>query len=226
MPTRRWLQECLLEALPDDGFRHAGALMSYGSYVISSRTVLSSVTRVEDPVPQLRQHVRSWFPGSWFEIDHDARTVTTHDPARWDLTDAPLLSYRSAGMAEAAQRYAQRNDSVLTDYAVDVWNARVSVRVRSAETVPGTDQYVYSEATAELRLERGVCLRGGRVGVVIGGTCRTEPLPAPPPEPEPEPTETDDDDDEPEPEPTPEPPYELPSNLERTVVVETRLVAG
>lgn len=157
---------------------------------------------------------------------HEDLLLVTNDDAFWALLDRPVGDYRSAGMAEAAQRYAQRNDSVLTDYAVDVWNARVSVRVRSAETVPGTDQYVYSEATAELRLERGVCLRGGRVGVVIGGTCRTEPLPAPPPEPEPEPTETDDDDDEPEPEPTPEPPYELPSNLERTVVVETRLVAG
>lgn len=89
-PTVRWMMGALLSLLPPGDFRHAVALVDYARHFTSTRAFVSSVTRVESPNPRLLQHVRSWFPGSWFEVDVTHPQVVGRKPVDWKIDPAPL----------------------------------------------------------------------------------------------------------------------------------------
>lgn len=86
-----------------------------------------------------------------------------------------LQEAQPTGAEQVAAIFAERNGARLAEPPTTrVVSDRVefSVRTRSLEPAETTDQYLYAEATAELRL-RGVCLSGGDLGVVVSGSCRS-----------------------------------------------------
>ncbi|GIG39078.1 hypothetical protein [Cellulomonas phragmiteti] len=140
----------------------------------------------------------------------------------WRFAGTDLGSLTSGAMIDSARAYAAANGAELVDVDVDAYRAQVTVRVRNHETVPQTSRRIESVATAELRLESGVCRSGRFLGFRVGSTCRTAaPAPTPTPSPTPEPVE--DPEAPPPPPPPPPPPFAPPSGI-GAFLVDTRLV--
>lgn len=142
-PTVRWIMGALLESLPAGELRHAVALVDYARHFILTRAFVSSVTRVESPNPRLRQHVRSWFPGSWYDIDVTEGKLRAQKPEAWQVDATPLQSLTgSAGWRERfAEVHWPPSGVILEGPTTDAqWQSRQWVEVSSLQY--GADQIV------------------------------------------------------------------------------------
>ena len=162
--------------------------------------------------------------GMWrdaLRATHADAVDAADDGEFWSVLGRSPGSYRPAGMGDAAADFAARNDSVLMEFSVDARAGEVSVEVRSRQPVPETEQYVYSTATAALVFERGLCLRGGVVGIRVGDGCMATSPPEPSPDTSAAPPPLEAEEELPA-----DPPYEIPAGVDLTFDMSTRLVAN
>jgi hypothetical protein len=134
--------------------------------------------------------------------------------------------------AVAADDYARRNDSDLTDFqlTIDLDGLRPVIRAlahtRNQDAVETTDRFARAQATAELDVLHGFCGVDGAWGLELDdGSCRSladllDPLP-PTPTPTPTPTGTTSPTPTPTPTPTPEPlPHRVPLDLSDPALID------
>lgn len=93
------------------------------------------------------------------------------------LEEIPLTAGVEREMYAAAQEYAVRNGAELVGMDVDPEQLRVSVRIRHEDEVPVTETRAAAGATAQIRLDGGLCLDGGGLGWVIDDECATRAEP-------------------------------------------------
>ena len=156
---------------------------------------------------------------AWAEAleDHYTQAVLADGEAGlWDDVGQPLGAF-AGDAAAAADEYAALNGATVTAVSYDPWHARVTVSVEGDDTVQDTGHRSVSTATAQIVFVDGVCNSGGRLGLMIGGTCRTEPSPVPVAVTTPDPEATA--------ETTPVP-FELPDRMAESATTRTRLVAS
>lgn len=91
----------------------------------------------------------------------------------WGAAGSGIGSFAGSGARSAAQRYASRNGATLTSLSIDSARRQVTVSVETDTPVEATGETMSASATAEVVLEEGACLSGGKVGFDIGGTCVT-----------------------------------------------------
>lgn len=143
----------------------------------------------------------------------------------------PLLTADAATLdASRIQRRARdlagANDATLLSLSTRLTGRGVEFSVRTRSLRPANDTAIRleSSATAVVEVSGGVCFRGSRLGLLLGGSCTgwddiEEYLNPPPP---PAPPEEEDEDDAAEPTPTPTPTPRLSFSRFRT---DVRLVA-
>ncbi|WP_162933968.1 MULTISPECIES: pilus assembly protein TadG-related protein [Actinomyces] len=95
------------------------------------------------------------------------------DDGLWGAAGSGIGSFAGAGVRGAASRYASRNGATLTSLSIDSARRQVTVSVETDTPVEATGETMTASATAEVVLEEGACLSGGKVGFDIGGTCVT-----------------------------------------------------
>ncbi|WP_180342440.1 pilus assembly protein TadG-related protein [Actinomyces wuliandei] len=95
------------------------------------------------------------------------------DDGLWGAAGSGIGSFAGAGVRGAASRYASRNGATLTSLSIDSTRRQVTVSVETDTPVEATGETMTASATAEVVLEEGACLSGGKVGFDIGGTCVT-----------------------------------------------------
>lgn len=197
-------------------------LIPFGSAVLDRRT---ASTAADAGALGAAAH---WVEG--LEETHALLLAADSEAEFWGVLGDPLGAYRKPGMQSEASKYALANDSNLVGYSVDATEGRVVVRVRSVEPASGTQEYVHSDATAELVFEGGLCVDGGLLGMRVDGSCQSTapPEPSPTATPTPSPSATDEEGapSEPEPTPTPSPTFDLPEGLEADFGVRTRLTGS
>ena len=74
-PTAFYAVAAACQGLPEEALGLAGVAVNATLGAISTHTLLSSVTSVERPVPSFGQHLASLWPGTLFDIDHNAGSV-------------------------------------------------------------------------------------------------------------------------------------------------------
>ncbi len=92
----------------------------------------------------------------------------------WSYFGRPVFSYCS-GASSQARQYARSNDAKLTAYS-QLSRLRFQVSVRMEDEIADTGLQSKSTATAQMTLERGVCVSGGLLGVSVDGACYTSPF--------------------------------------------------
>lgn len=104
----------------------------------------------------------------------------------WSGIGRGLGSYAGLEAKNAADKYASRNNATVTVYSVDPAHRTVTVTVETNSSIEGVDKKMTATSTAEIVLEDGVCLNGGKVGFKIDGSCvakrpkeASAPTPAP-----------------------------------------------
>ena len=104
----------------------------------------------------------------------------------WGEVGRGLGSYAGLEAKNAADKYASRNNATVTAYSVDPAHRTVTVTVETNSSIEGVDKKMTATSTAEIVLEDGVCLNGGKVGFKIDGSCvakrpkeASAPTPAP-----------------------------------------------
>lgn len=104
----------------------------------------------------------------------------------WSGVGRGLGSYAGLEAKNAADKYASRNNATVTAYSVDPAHRTVTVTVETNSSIEGVDKKMTATSTAEIVLEDGVCLNGGKVGFKIDGSCvakrpkeASAPAPAP-----------------------------------------------
>ena len=147
---------------------------------------------------------------------HDDAADAKNDEELWRGTGKTLDSYADSGLRAAAEHYAELNDATVTSMSVDAAHRQVTVSVRSNSSVEGTDKKMTSTSTAEIVLDKGVCLDHGKVGLVVKGKCQTKA---------PEPDAGNAPGKKATPSPSPAPSYSPPKGFENHVKISTRLVA-
>ncbi|WP_158280961.1 pilus assembly protein TadG-related protein [Promicromonospora sp. AC04] len=96
----------------------------------------------------------------------------------WGIVEEVLLTaYVRDEMYEAAEAYAERNGAELVDLDLDTDSLRVTVEVRHEDEIPVAEIHSGAEATAQIRLDGGLCQDGGGLGWLIDGECVTRPEP-------------------------------------------------
>lgn len=89
----------------------------------------------------------------------------------WGEVGRGLGSYAGLEAKNAANRYASRNNATITAYSVDPVHRTITVTVESNSSIEGVNKKMTATSTAEIVLEDGICLNGGRVGFKIDGEC-------------------------------------------------------
>ena len=89
----------------------------------------------------------------------------------WSGVGRGLGSYAGLEAKNAADKYASRNNATVTAYSVDPAHRTVTVTVETNSSIEGVDKKMTATSTAEIVLEDGVCLNGGKVGFKIDGSC-------------------------------------------------------
>ena len=92
----------------------------------------------------------------------------------WSGVGRGLGSYAGLEAKNAADKYASRNNATVTAYSVDPAHRTVTVTVETNSSIEGVDKKMTATSTAEIVLEDGVCLNGGKVGFEIDGRCVTK----------------------------------------------------
>jgi hypothetical protein len=92
----------------------------------------------------------------------------------WGGIGRGLGSYAGLEAKNAADKYASRNNATITAYSVDPVHRNITVTVESNSSIEGVDEKMTATSTAEIVLEDGVCLNGGKVGFKIDGDCVTK----------------------------------------------------
>lgn len=92
----------------------------------------------------------------------------------WSGVGRGLGSYAGLEAKNAADKYASRNNATVTAYSVDPAHRTVTVTVETNSSIEGVDKKMTATSTAEIVLEDGVCLNGGKVGFEIDGNCVTK----------------------------------------------------
>ena len=92
----------------------------------------------------------------------------------WSGVGRGLGSYAGLEAKNAADKYASRNNATVTAYSVDPAHRTVTVTVETNSSIEGVDKKMTATSTAEIVLEDGVCLNGGKVGFEIDGKCVTK----------------------------------------------------
>lgn len=104
---------------------------------------------------------------------NDAYKASDSD-SLWGGVGRGLGSYAGLKAKNAADRYASRNNATITAYSVDPVHRTITVTVESNSSIEGVDKKMTATSTAEIVLEDGICLNGGRVGFKIDGECVTK----------------------------------------------------
>ena len=81
----------------------------------------------------------------------------------WSGIGRGLGSYAGLEAKNAADKYASRNNATVTAYSVDPAHRTVTVTVETNSSIEGVDKKMTATSTAEIVLEDGVCLNGGKV---------------------------------------------------------------
>ncbi|MFD7023873.1 pilus assembly protein TadG-related protein [Promicromonospora sukumoe] len=94
----------------------------------------------------------------------------------WGIIEELLLTLVVADkMEEAAEAYAETNGAELVGFDYDADSLRVWVEVEHEDEVPVAEIRSKAEATAQIRLNGGLCENDGSLGWMIDGECVTEP---------------------------------------------------
>lgn len=103
---------------------------------------------------------------------HGLHRLSGDRGAFWGLFEEILLTVVvEREMYVAAEEYAERNGAELVDMDVDPDRLQVSVRVRHEDEVPVAETRAEAGATAQIRLQGGLCLGGDGLGWVIDDEC-------------------------------------------------------
>jgi hypothetical protein len=89
--TARILVASCLLALPVARYASAPVVADRAAGRIRTRLALSSVSRLGDPVPTLRQHVRGWLPSTAFDVDVTAGAVHEVRSVVWPVTPGDVV---------------------------------------------------------------------------------------------------------------------------------------
>lgn len=185
-----------------------GLMVGFGSLFAQARTASTASDAAALGA------ARAWAKS--IEGMHDDAADAKNDEELWRGTGKTLDSYADSGLRAAAEHYAELNDATVTSMSVDAAHRQVTVSVRSNSSVEGTDKKMTSTSTAEIVLDKGVCLDHGKVGLVVKGKCQTKA---------PEPDAGNAPGKKATPSPSPAPSYSPPKGFENHVKISTRLVA-
>ncbi|MFI6424195.1 pilus assembly protein TadG-related protein [Promicromonospora sp. NPDC050880] len=94
----------------------------------------------------------------------------------WGIIEEVLLDAVVADeMRTAAEAYAEANGADLVRFDYDAEHLEVFVEVRHQDQVPVARIRSTAQATAQIRLDGGLCRDGTSLGWMIDGECVTEP---------------------------------------------------
>lgn len=82
-PTRQLLLSLCLAQLASSDLGLAPAILDALDSQVSTRAVVTSVSRLSSPAPSLSQHLRSLLPGSMFAIDTGSKRVASVSSPEW-----------------------------------------------------------------------------------------------------------------------------------------------
>ncbi|MFD1506521.1 hypothetical protein FE374_15965 [Georgenia yuyongxinii] len=89
--TARILVASCLLALPLARYASAPAVAARAAGRVRTRLALSSVSRLGNPAPTLRQHVRGWLPSTAFDVDITAGEVRETRSVVWPVAPADVV---------------------------------------------------------------------------------------------------------------------------------------
>ncbi|WP_423461793.1 pilus assembly protein TadG-related protein [Promicromonospora sp. MS192] len=94
----------------------------------------------------------------------------------WGIIEEVLLDVVVLDeMRTAAEAYAETNGAELVDLDFDTDTLEVFVEVRHQDEVPVAELRSTAQATAQIRLNGGLCQNDGGLGWMIDGECVTKP---------------------------------------------------
>lgn len=185
-----------------------GLMVGFGSLFAQARTASTASDAAALGA------ARAWAKN--IEGVHDDAADAKSDAELWGGAGKSLDAYAGSDLRAAAEHYAELNDATLTSLSIDAAHRQVTVSVRTNSAVEGTDEKMTSTSTAEIILDKGVCLDNGKVGLEITGKCHTQAPGAQP---------GAGDQRGATPTPSPSPSYSRPKGFEDHVKISTRLVS-